>query len=269
MADMPFSSAPEFRPRRVTRTTADEVLRRVNHEFTPDEIMLSTRYPIPRGQRRTVNNPSVTARARTLDDLLNDASIQRVVPGGTDVVLTNLTLEATNSTRKIEVEMTNKRVSALIESTDRDWMQGRCDDLHAVLEGDYPSWALWRSSRRRGFLGLALDTVAAATGWIILGDRLLHPLAAALAFVVLVAIPTLCCQVGNRFVHRCHIRIGASDPSWFWQRWSVRDKLAFTAIVVTILLTLGTQLLTATTSTDGHQQPTRAPNPTATDRELR
>ncbi|MGW6890322.1 hypothetical protein [Streptomyces chartreusis] len=269
MTDLPFSDEPEPRPRQVTRTSVDELLRRVSPEFAPDEITLSTRYPNPRGQR-TTNNSTVSANAQTLDGVLTHPNITGVVRAGTNVVLTNLILDATNASRKMRVEMTPKGITSHIEGIDNDWVQGRCNDVHQALEGDYPSWALWRPTRRRGFLGLglALDAVAATTAWVTTGERLLSsPLTLILALTLLILIPALCSLVGNRFTRHCHIRIGASDPTWFWQRWSVSDKIALVSVVISTLV-LTTQLLTATTSTEGSHQPTRAPNPTATSSEL-
>ncbi|MCU8593772.1 hypothetical protein [Streptomyces sp. A13(2022)] len=268
MTDLPFSSEPELRPHKITRKNADELLRRVNQRFRPDEVWISTRYPIPRAQRGADDNPCVSARARTLDDLLNDHRITRVVPGGTDVVLTNLTVEATHPDRKIRVKMTHDGVDTLIECTDQDWVHGRCDDVRHALESNHPSWALWRPSRRRGFLGLglALDAVAAAAGWIIAGTHLLHLGPALVMLAVLITTPTLCSLLGHRFAHRGHVRIAHTDPTWFWQRWTVSEKLALAAVLVAILA-LATQHLTSTNSTEGHHQPSRAPN-TAVGREL-
>ncbi|MET9896156.1 hypothetical protein ABZZ47_39400 [Streptomyces sp. NPDC006465] len=265
MTTLTYSGDPELRPRRITRTIVDELIRQVNQEFAPHEIELSTRYPIPRG-RRTENNPCVRARARTLNDLLNDPSITRFVPAGTDVVLSNLTIEATNTTRKILVEMSNEKVTAHIEGADRDWMQGRCDDLRHTLEGDHPSWALWRSSRRRGFLGLglALDVAAAAGFWATAGTGVLNsPLGMALSAVLLIATPAVCLLIGNH-VARCHVRVGASDPVWFWNSWTVENKIAFAALILAALA-IAAQFIPGPASDQDqglHRPPTRAPDTT-------
>ncbi|MGY5061163.1 hypothetical protein ACWDFR_45255 [Streptomyces sp. 900105755] len=260
MTDLPFSSDPDLRPHKITRKNADELLRRVNLRFDPGEITLSTRYPIPRVQRGAGDNRCVTATASTLPDLLNHPRITRVVTGGTHVVLTNLKVTATHPDREISVEMTSKGVDASIKGTDEDWVDGRCEDLRHALEGDHASWALWRPSRRRGILGLglALDVLATAIGWITFGSQLLSLWAMMVSSALLLAIPTVCWLVGNRFA-RGHVRIGHTDPTWFWQRWTVSEKIALASVIVAALAVL-TQQLTNSSSTEGHHDPSRAPN---------
>ncbi|MFF9157520.1 hypothetical protein ACF1AB_35465 [Streptomyces sp. NPDC014846] len=267
MTDLPFSSEPELRPHKITRKNADELLRRVNQRFDPSEISLSTRYAIPRAQRGAGDNRCVTATASTLPNLLNHPRITGVVTGGTNVVLTNLKLMATHADREITVEMTTRGVDATIKGTDQDWVDGRCEDLRHALEGDHASWALWRPSRRRRVLGLglALDVLTAAIGWIIFGSQLLHLWPALLAVALLLVIPTACCLVGNRFA-RGHVRISHTDPTFFWQRWTVSEKIALASVIVAVVALL-TQQLTNANSTEGHRAPSRAPN-TAVGREL-
>lgn len=260
MTDLPFSSEPQLRPHKITRKNVDELLRRVNLRFDPSEISLSTRYAIPRAQRGPDDNRCVTATADTLPDLLNHPRITRFVTGGTNVVLTNLTLKATHPDREISVEMTSEGVSTTVKGTDEDWVDGRGEDLRHAFGGDHASWALWRPSpRRRGLgLGLALDALTAATGWIIAGSQLLHLWPALVLGALLLIVPTLSTLVGNRLA-RCHVRIGPTDPTWFWQRWTVSEKLALASVTVAVLAVL-TQQLTNSSSAEGHHVPSRAPN---------
>ncbi|AMW08080.1 hypothetical protein A4E84_00010 [Streptomyces qaidamensis] len=267
MTDLPFSSEPQLRPHKITRKNVDELLRRVNLRFDPSEISLSTRYAIPRAQRGADDNRCVTAAADTLLDLLNHPRITRFVTSGSNVVLTNLTLKATHPDREISVEMTSKGVFATVKGTDEDWVDGRCEDLRHALGGDHASWALWRPSRRRRALGfgLALDVLTAATGWGIAGSQLQHLWPALVLGALLLVIPTVSMLVGSRLV-RCHLRIGHTDPTWFWQRWTVSEKLALASVTVAVLAIL-TQQLTNSSSTEGHHAPSRAPN-TAVSSEL-
>ncbi|MDX3848492.1 hypothetical protein [Streptomyces europaeiscabiei] len=267
MTTLTYSGDPELRPRRITRSTVDELIRQVSEDFAPNEVTLSTRYPIPRG-RRTDNNPCVHAQKGTLNELLNDPDITRLVPSGTGVVLSNLTIEATSPSRKIVVTMDEDQVTARVEGTDRYWTNGRCDDLRHTLEGDHPSWALWRSPRRRGFLvlGLALDATVAAAGWLTIGTGVLNsPVAAVISAVLFVAIPALSLLIGHN-VTRCDVHVGASDPAWFWRSWTTENKIAFGALILAALA-LATQFIPGAGSDQGLYQPSRAPA-TAIGREL-
>lgn len=264
MTILPFSEEPQLRPCRVTRKIADELIRRVTRHFAPDEIELTTRYPIPR-DRRTDHNPCVTTTGGTLAELLNDPGITGSVPGDTAIELSDLTIDR-NTTRMMHVEITRKKVSARIEGADRDWVQARSSEVRQTLEGNHPWWAWWRTPRRRGFLGLglALDVAAAALWWASTGNLPNSAPAMTASAVTLVLIPLICWLITSRFTS---VRIGKTDPVWFWQRWTPGDKIACAALAVAVI-TLGSRLLSPDPSDEG-QAPPRTPHTVAMDRELR
>jgi hypothetical protein len=238
-----FTDKPLLRPRRVTRGSTDELLHRISRQFVPSEIELTTSYPVP-ARRRNENSSHVTVSATTIDELLDDQSIAQVVTHNTVIELTNLTITAQDTTRRVCIAIT------------RHGVQGRSREYRLALEGHRSSWrSLWRSSRCRGFtaLGLALDAVLLASLHAA-GLELLHtPLGATLLALALVLVPTASCLIGHRFTHRCHVRIGKNDPVWFWHRWTTSERIAFATLLVA-LITWATGFL-ANTSRNEVQPP--------------
>ncbi|MFE6165392.1 hypothetical protein ACFQ7F_41545 [Streptomyces sp. NPDC056486] len=274
MTTFPYSDDPELRPRKITRVGVDEMLHTMRQEFPAQKINLSTDYRIPRQQgtrtRRTVH----VNGAHTLDGLLDDPEIRRTVPTTAAVELTQLTVDAVDADRHICVEITRHGVTALIEGSNRDWVYSRSDELrHAVEDGHHPAWAVWRVSRRRGYLvaGLTLDVLAATLTWVIAGGWILGSAAGlTIALIALMAIPAASVAIGSRYAHRCAVKIRKTTPSWFWQRWNISERIAFCAVIVTLIMLVTNTLVTLNSAQDakGLHTPSRAPNITATDRDL-
>ncbi|MCQ4213688.1 hypothetical protein [Streptomyces longispororuber] len=263
---------PVLRPRKITRVGVDALIHTVSQEFTPDQINLSTDYRIPRqwspGTRRSI----YVNGAHALDELLDDPRIRRELPAAAAVELTQLTLDAEAPGRHIHVAMTRQGVTALIEADNRDWVTGRSQEVkHAVEDGHHPAWAVWRVSRRRGYLvaGLALDLLAVTLAWFIAGSQILHSAAAlTIALIALLAIPAAAVAVGDRFVHRCIVKIRKTSLSWFWTPWSISERIAFCALFVTLVVALINLFIALGSADDskGLPAPTHAPNITATER---
>ncbi|MFL1897500.1 hypothetical protein ACJWDR_00205 [Streptomyces tauricus] len=250
-----FRDKPLLRPTRVTRGNIDELLHRISREFTPARNTLTTEYPVP-GRRRNETSSHVSVSAATLDEIIDHPDIARVVTSTTNVELTELTISAEDGPRKVHIAITQHGVTADIQGPDDDWVQGRSREVRLVLDNPHPSWALWRASRHRGFLalGAALDLAAYATTRTA-GLELRHtPLAAVLTILALVLIPAATALIGGCLTHRCHVRIGKHDPSWFWQRWTTNERLAFASLLLA-LITWTTGLFTNTTNNEGQPPP--------------
>ncbi|MGV9394146.1 hypothetical protein ACWDQL_34230 [Streptomyces olivaceus] len=114
----------------------------MRQEFAAHQINLSTDYRVPRqwtpGTHRTIH----VNGAHALDDLLDDGRIRRELPTSAVVELTQLTLDAEDPAtgRHIHVEATRHGATALIEGDNRDWVNGRSEEIrHAVEDGHHPS----------------------------------------------------------------------------------------------------------------------------------
>ncbi|MFE9687793.1 hypothetical protein [Streptomyces sp. NPDC006285] len=240
---LPHSQELRLRPRRVTRRAADAALRVVCRNFEPSQIAdLSTKYSVHAG-RRDDEDGQVGASAPTLDGLLtSDTLTEAVIPHGTIVELTNLTITAQNTERTVRIVIAAEGVDIDITGADRDWVCGRARDFRAIFTPGHRPWAPTSSFERRDFalFGIGLDILGAAVLFAAAPQELLTSTAGRIAVATAAfLIPVACWLIAARIVRRSRVRITATEPVGWWQSIDTMTKLTlglFAAAVLTLLL---------------------------------